>query len=87
MNQHIFFQYQDITNSIINQNKMFKCKAYNCDKEATKGFMGCSIEHGYDIKTIPQQIKKAQDGANWLDTHIDLKYEEVGAIEHYSLMI
>lgn len=37
-----------------------KCLAYDCDEEATPGYPCCSITHGYDLKTIPPQIKRAQ---------------------------
>lgn len=67
---------------------MYKCKAYDCEEQATKGFKGCCTEHGWDIKAIPAQIKKVQDNPHysWLDPMIDLRNTSVEEIEHYSQM-
>lgn len=62
-----------------------KCLAYDCQKEAAYNFPCCSVDCGYEFKTIPGQIKKAQEGiGRWTEWLMGLREVSIGAIIYYS---
>lgn len=62
-----------------------KCLAYECQNEANKGFPCCSVDCGYEYKTIPQQIKKVQDLlGRWTERVMGLRNKSLGEIIYYT---